>query len=163
MSGSRLAIIEALWIAEVRPDLFSALIMRFLRAPYSHNALLYKGKIWHATTPGGVCEELPEEVLKGCRIYARKRIQLNVIEEYFEGWLEGERGKGYGHIQNVGLVLGTIFPFMKRWLADGQRRRNCSEFIGTVCHKFSGYKLQGGCDYWKPTDTFKVLNPDIEP
>ena len=174
------AVIVALWIGEDKPDLFSYWIQVLLTLKerrgffnklvlfkdivlrqtktinYSHNAFIYKGLIWHCTTPGGVkCEGL-DVGLAGSKIRARKRIRLDINEAVFDKWLKGELGKEYCITQNLGHVLGFLKPIVQ----NGDLKRNCSEFLARACY-FSGYTFPVNCDYVLPTDTFKVLKPDV--
>ena len=161
-----LAVIDALWIGEKKPDIFSWLIQLFLswtkrqRISYSHNAFIfyYTDTMWHATTPGGVTECSVRQGLKGSVVRAKKRIYLNVTNEFFHGWLQGERGKSYAHRQNVMMLIGSFIPFVKSRYRDGDRQRNCSEFLAAAC-QFSEYRIPRGKDYLLPTCTAEILKP----
>ncbi len=165
MCPSKPAEIDVLWIAERKPDLFSSLIMWFLKRPYSHNAIIYlkTGMIWHAHAPG-VCEEPLGVVLKGCRIAASRRLSLNVTEEYFEGFLEGERGKAYDNQANIGLVFPWLYGFIKkipglrRLIQNPDAARNCSEFVCNIVDRFHT-PLPGRKNTWTPAFSEKMLNP----
>jgi hypothetical protein len=166
MQLNPLAEIDVLWICENKPDRFSALIMWWLDRPYSHCAIRYKktGMIWHATTPGGVREETFKAVMKGCHVAASYTAILNCSEERFEGFLDGEAGKGYGHVGNIALIVGRV-PVIGCHLANfffGRRHadqeRNCSEFVGNIINRW--YKeLPGAKDKWKPSDLEHFLKP----
>lgn len=159
-----LAVIEALWIGECNPDFGSTVIQRFIRRNYSHNGFIFQktGKLWHATTqangspiPDGVCEEDPRTALKGCVIRAKKIIPLSVTNDFLQGWLEGERGKAYSNRQNWVHVL----PILRDWFRNGDRERNCSEFLAGVC-QWSQYKFLDDRDWILPTDTYRVIQPE---
>lgn len=154
---SDLAVIEALWIGEIEPDTGSSLIQRFIGRNYSHNGFIFQktGMLWHATTPGGVCEEVPSVALKGCVIRAKKMIPLSVTNDFFQGWLEGERGKEYSNRQN----WAHIFPFLKGWFRNGDAARNCSEFMAGAC-QYSPYKFLDDKDWILPSDTYRVIKPE---
>lgn len=161
---SDMAVIEALWIGEVTPDTGSSLIQRFIRRNYSHNGFIFQktGMLWHATTqaddsgiPDGVCEQVPSVALKGCVIRAKKTIELTITNQYLEGWLEGERGKKYSNRQNWAHML----PFLRGWFKNGDRERNCSEFLAGVC-QWSKYKFLDDKDWVLPSDTYRVIRPE---
>lgn len=158
-----LAVIDALWIGERKPDRVSSFIQLFqskmsrTNINYSHNAFIfrYTGRLWEATTPGGVTDAEPTKALRGCLVRARKEIQLTVTNDFFQGWLQGERGKSYAHRQN----LATLFPFLKPFYANGDTQRNCSEFLAAAC-QFSRYRIpRGNRDYLLPIDTARILQP----
>lgn len=154
------AIIEVLWIGEMRPDRFSKLIQFYLKKNYSHNAFVFRntGRLWHATTPGGVKDEDFFDAMKGCVIRAAKEVTLDVSEDFFAGWLEGERGKGYAHAQNFGLLAPIIQPFV----GDGAQRRNCSEFVARALQFSKEWKPQFpvNTDWITPAHTYKILKPE---
>lgn len=160
--------IECLWICENKPDLFSSLIMWFFGTPYSHCAILVKstGMIWHATTPGGVCEEPPSVVMKGCHIAASRSFTLKCSDEVLLAYLEGERGKPYGHRGNIGLVIdrlphwmqAVVRLFTKPFRRAPEAQRNCSEFVGNVINLY--FKpLRGNSDKWTPPHMERLLQP----
>lgn len=158
-----IAVIHALWIGEAKPDRVSAMIQNVIGANYSHNCFIYEktGMLWEATFDDdekncGVISKPPRLALKGCIIRARKRIQLTITNDAFEEWLENERGKRYSQGQNA----GTIWAWTQWLFRNGDDARNCSELLAAAC-KFSQYKFPHCCDYVKPTDTFKVIQPDI--
>lgn len=174
--------IEGLWIGEEKPDLFSTLIQiyltmqsrkgfwakamaiydwffrRHLCIDYSHNAFIYKGRLWHATTPGGVCDCAPEDELKGSIIRMRKTIPLNVHPERFEGWLDGERGKGYCAIPKI----FTRIKFLRDWYSNGNAKRDCSEFFARAC-LWSEYVFPRDLDRVSPLHTARVIKPNRVP
>lgn len=162
-----LAEVELLWIAEDKPDRFSALIQWFLNTPYSHCAVKVKssGMIWHAI-PGGVQEQAPAEVMRGCHIVAARSITLKCTDEELLRFLESERGKPYAHRGNVGLLIDKlpsllrdlVMVFSKRVRAHRDEERNCSEFMGVIVHKF--FKpLKGRRDGWTPLLMEKWMQP----
>lgn len=148
------AVIEAVWIGEADPDLGSRLIQWFINKKYSHNGFIFEGKLWHATTPGGVRVDDPEKALDGCVIRYRKTIPLTVTREFFRGWLEGELGKVYSYTQNVGLML----KFTRFVFKNGDAERNCSEFLARAC-KWSEYKFDDN-DWVTPADTEHIIKPE---
>lgn len=168
-----------LWIGEEEPDAFSWWIqvcltfketkgfwnkikLSFLiflnRAElidFSHNAIYFKGKIWHSTTPGGVRDDDPEVELKGCRIRYLSPQTLNISEDAFSHWLMGESGKPYSHGQNIAFLVPHLRPFFK----NGNAMRNCSEFLAVINVLFAGVRFSGQKDWALPTCTLKVLKP----
>jgi hypothetical protein len=172
--------IEIVWIGEIKPDLFSFWIQVFLTysqyrgfwaklkltwrlitrkeqvIPYSHNAIIFECELWHATTPNGVRNDDIEKEMQGAVIRATKKVNLNVNPDFFRGWLHGERGKAYASEQNI----GALFPFLKKFIRNGDLSRNCSELVAKAC-QWSMYKFPEDCDYILPTDTFKVLKPNV--
>ena len=163
------AVITAFWIGEVKPDFLSTLIQIFLtwkthtrKIKYSHNALLfhYTGKVWHSTTTDnpnlcGVIEEDMKDALAGSLVRYKKTIQLECTNEFFAGWLEGERGKAYSGRQN----WANVIPFLQPFFENGDRSRNCSEFLARAL-RWSPYKFPTNCDYILPTDTFQAILPE---
>lgn len=166
MDEIKYAEIECLWIAEDKPDTFSGLIQWFFNTPYSHCAIkvMSTGMIWHATTPGGVCEQAPADVMVGCHVAASRMLTLKCTDAELLAYLETERNKPYGHRGNIGLVIDKMFlrPVIRlitplfRPHADAER--NCSEFVGCIVHKF--FKpLKGSRDKWTPPCLEKFLVP----
>lgn len=156
--------IEVLWIAENEPDLFSRCIMWFLNRPYSHNAIIYKktGMMWHATTPGGVCETSPALEMKGCHVAASISIVLGCTEEHFEGFLSGEDGKGYDHWENISqlcehipLIGGPLASLINR--KGRNQSRNCSEFVANIIHRY--HQALNPKVRWTPAYTERILKP----
>lgn len=168
--GSDPAVFTALWIGENHPDFFSQWIQIFLclkahqrNIRYSHNGLIFHhtGKLWHSTTTDdpdlqGVIEQYPTIGLLGCHIRFQKVVTLNCTNDFFAGWLEGERGKDYSARQNV----GNIFPFLQPYCNNGDRARNCSEFLARACQWSSEFRFPANCDNILPTDTFRVILPE---
>lgn len=157
----KLAVIHALWIGELKPDLISRLIQRVLNKNYSHNAFVYEKtfKLWEATfgeeNLTGVVERDPADSLKGCVIRAHKRIILHVTEEQFENFLDQERGKPYAHEQNI----STIFKWLYPWAKNGNRKRHCSELLAAAA-SLGPYKFPKNKDSITPADTFKIIKPE---
>ncbi|CAB4149841.1 hypothetical protein UFOVP558_39 [uncultured Caudovirales phage] len=158
-----MAVIHALWIGEKKPDRVSQWIQNVIGANYSHNAFIFEktGMLWEATFDDeekncGVVSKPPRLAMQGCIIRARKKIELVVTNDYFEEWLEEERGKRYSQGQNA----GTIWAWTQSLFRNGDDARNCSELLAAAC-QFSRYKFPRCKDYIKPTDTFKVIQPDI--
>lgn len=157
----KFASIEILWIKEDQPDLFSRLIMWFLKRPYSHNAIIYKGKMWHSYEPGVMCDD-PETQMIGHTIAASTTITLECTEDYLDAYLEGERGKAYADRQNWAMILLKI-PLVGNWITgkmacNPDAERNCSEFVGNIIHKFYA-PMPGIQDRWTPADTEDFLKP----
>lgn len=165
----KLAVIHALWIGEVKPDFVSGLIQRVLSTftkkniDYSHNAFIYEktGKLWEATFDDdpkkcGVVENDPKEAMKDCVIRARKRIVLNITERDFERFLAREKGKPYAHGQN----WATVFKWMTPWTKNGVKERHCSELLAAAA-SFGPYKFPRNKDAIKPSDTFRIIQPEI--
>ncbi len=177
----------ALWIGENNPDLFSwwiqfvltireekgihkkaaAIIQVLLKKKdminYSHNAIYLPdcGKIWHATTgeKSGVIEENYEKVMIGSKVRFSQRIELNCTQREFLMWLRGEEGKDYSQRQNI----AALFSFTRGFVRNGDRSRNCSEFVARAC-QFSANQdhrtaFERDFDFILPTDTFRVILP----
>jgi hypothetical protein len=158
-----MAVIHALWVGEPKPDFGSGLIQRVIGANYSHNCFIYEktGMLWEATFDDdqrncGVISRPPRLALHGCIIRAWKRIPLTITNDAFEEWLDGERNKPYSHGQNAGVV----WTWAQWLLGNADNRRNCSELLAAAC-QWSEYKFPKNKDYVKPTDTFRVIQPDI--
>lgn len=158
-----MAVIHALWVGEIKPDRASNLIQRVIGANYSHNCFIYEktGMLWEATFDDhdkncGVISRPPRLSLQGCIIRARKRIQLSITNDGFEEWLDKERLKDYSQGQNV----GAIWKWWQTLYTNGDDKRNCSELLAAAC-KWSEYKFPRNKDYISPTDTFRVIKPDV--
>lgn len=158
-----MAVIHALWVGEAKPDRASSLIQRVIGANYSHNAFIFEktGLLWEATFDDnekncGVISRPPRLALQGCIIRARKRIQLSITNDAFEEWLDQERLKGYSQGQNI----GAIWTWWQSIYSNGEDKRNCSELLAAAC-QWSPYKFPRNKDYVKPTDTFRVIKPDV--
>lgn len=161
------AIITALWVGEKAPDAFSWAIQAFLAfktrrsTNFSHNAFIFHatGKIWHATFPGGVREEDASTFL-GSHSLVRysKTLVLDCSVDTFTSFLESERGKSYSHTQNIAHFLPMFF---RRFFRNGDRQRNCSEFLAKACAyaKDLSQNFDGCIDFILPTDTYAVLQP----
>lgn len=160
----KFAVIHALWVGECNPDFVSATIQRVLGENYSHNCFIYEktGKLWEATFDDdpkkcGVIEVDPLQSMQGCVIRARKRIVLNCSEAHFERYfLARERGKPYSHGQN----WATIFRWMFPWVKNGAKERHCSEFLAAAA-TYGGYRFPRNKDQIKPSDTFRVIQPEV--
>jgi len=158
-----MAVIHALWVGEPKPDFGSGLIQRVIGANYSHNCFIYEktGMLWEATFDqddrnSGVISRPPRLALQGSIIRAHKRIQLTITNDGFEEWLDRERSKPYSHGQNA----GAVWPWTRWLFGNGPDRRNCSELLAAAC-RWSQYKFPKCTDYIKPTDTFRVIKPDV--
>lgn len=158
-----MAVIHALWVGEPKPDFGSGLIQRVIGANYSHNCFIYQktGMLWEATFDDdkrrcGVISRPPHLALQGCIIRAWKKIPLSITDYAFMEWLDGEANKPYGFLQNG----GTIWTWAQGLLGNGDSERNCSELLAKAC-QWSEYKFPKNCDYIKPTDTFRVIQPTV--
>lgn len=180
MKPTDLAQVEFLWIGEIDPDLFSwwiqyilslktqssprekmklAIAMMILRrkmpVDYSHCAVrfLYTGKVWHATTPGGVREDSYEDATRDSIVRHSKVVQLNITNEAFSAWLETERGKAYSMRQNAFALI----PFLKPIQINGDRSRHCSEFAAKVAFFTDEYRFPVHADLVWPTCVHRVI------
>lgn len=116
--------IEVAVSAEKEPDFVSRQIMKYMGAPYSHIFFIHKGK--HIGVDGkGVNVVDMDFFLKDHMIMGSEFIDLEWSEEYFLGWVEGNKGKEYSESQ----YLGFIFDGVKSLFSDGSKELICSEFV----------------------------------
>lgn len=166
------AVIEALWIGETEPDFFSWLIQKVLsyktdkEIDFSHNAfrhMIEPDYVWHCTLSenkkySGVCREPWDSAMKGSVVRARKLITLNVSNEAFAFWLKGEEGKEYSQSLNAAAVI----PLIKHLVGEKGHARNCSRFLALALQYSDEYKFPKDNRWTLPTDTFKIIKPNIE-
>lgn len=156
--------ITVLWIGEEKPDLFSSLIQWVLRKNYSHNAIIFRGEIWHSTIPE-FCREPISEALKGSVVRACVTVETRFSEEELAGYLEARRGTPYSFRQGLAAVRPVLFdwPFVRLFFKNGKEKLICSEAVAELCQGGNVWPWTlkaldfGDCDRVTPKDTFKVL------
>lgn len=160
--------VTALWIGEVSPDFGSSLIQYFLRTNYSHNAIIFEGMIWHATVghedpeQNGFCVTPIRDVLKNCVVRYCKEVETNFgTADELRGYLHARKGTPYSLSQNVVAVYPWLsrLPLIGQLWFNGKMGLNCSEAVAEICQ--SAVHDFGNLDLVKPTDTFRVLRPNL--
>jgi len=159
------AVIIALWIGEIKPDFFSRLIQFCLRKNYSHNAFIFEGEMWHGTVSddpeySGFCNEPIEHAMKGSVVRYCKPVTTRFNVDELRGYLQARKGTPYSFSQGLAQMRPVLFdwPIVRLLFRNGKSKINCSEVVAEVCQ--SDELDFGDPDRAKPTDTFRVIQPD---
>lgn len=148
---------EILAVGELEPDFASRQIQRFLKTDYSHCVILVDERwCYHATAKGFHMIPLTA-LLPGHAIRARFAFELEVGPTQFAlGWLQGALGHEYSQSQ----YLGFLFPFLRRFVANGNSKTVCSEAAGQFmfeCLKVQDARLYA-CDFLSPKDIVEICH-----
>lgn len=147
--------ISILAIGEEKPDFVSRRIQSFLGTNYSHAAILVEDHwLYHATAKG--FHQIPLHlVLPGHVIRHRFDYELNQEQsQYALGWLQGALGHEYSQSQ----YLGFLFPWLRRFVANGNSKTICSEAVGQFmfdCLNIREARLYA-CDFLSPKDVVEI-------
>lgn len=108
---------------EIKPDWLSRQIMKRLGTDYSHCIIIIDEYVWQSTGKG--FWPIPLNLFLNDRIIVDSRefeLSGNGLV-YANGWLQGKRGIEYSSSQ----YLGFIFPWMRKFVANGLEKMICSE------------------------------------
>ncbi len=144
-------------VGEIDPDFVSRRIQRFMGTDYSHCVILMDDKwCYHATAEGfnmrPISTLLPDHIIR-----QRFDFELDAINSMFAaGWLQGALGHEYSQSQ----YLGFLFPFLQRFVANGNSKTVCSEAAGQFmfdCLKIKDARLFS-CDFLTPKDIVEICH-----
>jgi len=117
--------IEVFFAAEKNPDLFSRIIMRVMRAPFSHVGLLINDEVIYDCVDEGFRKTDKDSFLAE-HIFA-DIIDISKYQRVSDaegiGFLEGRIGTPYAYRQ----LAGFLIPVLRGYLADGISKQVCSE------------------------------------
>lgn len=140
-----------------KPDFVSQTIMDKLGVPVSHSIIIYKDakeedRVYHATGDG-VHDKTLADFLEHKNIYKEVTIDLKVSKDYFLGYVDGSRGKGYGHGQFVGFLL----PALQEAFDNNEKEIICSELTAIIVNNMSEYNIGNDEDYVSPKDILDFI------
>jgi len=139
--------IKVCFAAEKKPDFPSRMIMRRNGLGVSHALIKFyclKDKRWKIvhSIGEGVCVAEIDEFMKEHIITREVEVNLLCCAQFFQGFIEGSKGKGY----SKGQILNIIFGF--KAFRNGKALMICSEFVGRIIDDFSSITLLGNPDDW---------------
>lgn len=142
-------------VGELEPDFVSKRIQHFLKTDYSHSAILVEDfMVYHATGKGFHAIPL-HSLLPGHALRHKIDFELPDAQSHYAcGWLQGALGHEYSQSQ----YLGFLFPFLKRWVANGNSKTVCSEAVGQFmfdCLNVKDARLYE-CDFLSPKDVTEI-------
>ncbi len=147
---------------EVDPDWKSRGIMFAMGTNYSHVGIVGYASdgrkyLCHAIG-GGVTYSQPMDYLGKHKIVFKKTIELSCSQDMLTGFVMGESGKEYSQTQLLLIAMKVRWP----WMLNGDSKRICSEFVGVILHRWSGYAplLPLPLDCITPRDLYDVIKPE---
>lgn len=147
--------LQVVFSAEKEPDFVSKTIMERDKVSYSHVLILIDGKtIFHATGEGVHTEDADKYFQTHIAVHTFD-IKLLVMDQYFQGFVRGAKGKEYSQSQLAAIAVGRDDQL------NGDEKMICSELVGLVLTEMCGYKLSGNQDYWRPIHCYNALKEGI--
>lgn len=140
--------VQICWMAEKKPDFVSRMIMKYDKSDFSHVLIRFMDRhgldsIYHATGRGVHIEPF-DPYLHNHKVVSFKKIELDISQEFFWGYVSGSDGKEYSRWQIVRIFTGiNLFK-------NNKTKMICSETVGELMHFYSDYKLEGDRDLWTP-------------
>lgn len=150
---------------EVKPDIFSWLIMKFSGKPYSHAFVIVDEEIIFECVEKGVVKSAVADLLKGGAHVIVDRVQ--VFPSYYPrqgcracvdrdayGYLRGSIGISYSQMQ----IPAFILKFLRKFVRNGRSRMICSEFVAWFLKEGLGHlheKLED-CDFVSPEEVLAI-------
>lgn len=133
-------------------DFRSWLVEFFLGKKYSHISIERDSILYHMTLHG-----FRRDVLSDFEsthiIVGRKTVALTCTEDYFNGFVDGNEGRSYAYIQNVGMSV----KWLSRLFVNGRTDLHCSEWVGWFMVKCAGKKFKEELDFMDPKEVFEAL------
>lgn len=152
--------IQVVVVAEIKPDFVSSQIMRWMKAPYSHAAIIYNNMVYHCIEQG-VCVQSLEDGLHDSVIVGSKEIELKCNEETFLAFIEGAKDKDYSETNLIGIALKKL-GFGKsfyKYFSDGRSELFCDEFVAWTIETLSDFKFGKDLDLMDVKEMFEALPP----
>jgi hypothetical protein len=144
-----------LGLCEIKPDLLSRNIMRFIKADFSHIAILTEdGWVYHATGKGFRRLAAAEVLDEKHRIAARADFEIE-DHRYTKGWLDRAIGTEYSRMQYLGFLLP--WGWVRKLVGNGKGSTICSEVAADFIEECLGYDC--GLvenDFLSPRDVMEV-------
>lgn len=135
-------------------------IRLFQNTPYSHTYVRFYSEslnrtlVYEAIGTGGVrfvgykiWSEKAQE-LESFTLQVKKCNSIRLLQEFVD-----DAGIDYGHLQNLGIFLASIFGWKKNPWRKG---KNCSEIVAKFL-KSEGYHINKPLDLVTPKDVYNVL------
>lgn len=136
---------------ETKPDLISRIIMKFMKADFSHSMIIDGEDIWHAVG-GGVEKVGFEEFMVNHEIPEMIRVPLTVPREEMISYLKSRMGKDYSELQ----LFGFLIPSLRMFLRNGTDKTICSEFVSRFLNHCCDYEIKD-CDFISPKRLIQIV------
>lgn len=133
-------------------DYRSWLVEFFLGKKYSHISIEKDGLLYHMTLHGFRID-VKKDFESTHILVDEKTVNLTCSEDYFNGFIDGNEGRSYAYIQNVGMSI----KWLARLFVNGRADMHCSEFVAWALARCADKKWKEEIDFLDPKEVFEAI------